>query len=184
MELSVDEERVALAIARKTLEIRLADMRHPEEVELPLPQGGIFSLERAVFVTLRHDGALRGCIGHIEPVEPLWRSICSNAIAAATRDHRFNPVDFEELSSITIEISLLTPPISISSPEEFVIGRDGIILEVGSRGAVFLPQVATEQGWDTTTTLTHLALKAGLHPDGYLSPDAKFRTFQAQVFSE
>jgi AmmeMemoRadiSam system protein A len=184
MFLSEDEKRLALAMARRTLVVYLEEGRIPSRDELWVPGEGVFLENRAVFVTLKESGALRGCIGHIVPVEPLWMSIRANAIAAATRDPRFPKVISREVAELKIEVSVLTPPREIEGPEKFEVGKHGIILELGGYSAVFLPQVAPEQGWDADTTLSYLSMKAGLAPDGWRNPRARFRVFEAEVFGE
>ena len=81
-------------------------------------------------------------------------------------------------------ISILTLPEPIADPLKFELGVDGIILRQGGRGAVFLPQVAPEQGWDQRTTLEYLSRKAGLPADGWRQPGTLFQTFRAEVFGE
>ena len=90
----------------------------------------------------------------------------------------------DELKDITVEISVLTPFHEVPGPEAFVPGKHGIYIEKGLRGAVFLPQVAPEQGWDRAQTLSHLCQKAGLPPDEWRKPGMKFFIFTAQVFGE
>ena len=90
----------------------------------------------------------------------------------------------DELAAIEIEISALTPPVPVSSYRDIVLGRDGIIMKKGSHQAVFLPQVAPEQGWDLPETLRHLALKAGLSGEDWRDPDTEFLVFTAEVFEE
>jgi AmmeMemoRadiSam system protein A len=86
---------------------------------------------------------------------------------AALRDRRFTPVNAAELPALDVEVSVLSPPRPIASPEEFTVGEHGIILERDGRRAVYLPEVAPQQGWSREQTLTHLALKAGLPPDAW-----------------
>jgi AmmeMemoRadiSam system protein A len=105
------------------------------------------------------------------------------AIQAAFNDPRFQPVTQEELKDIEIELSVLTPMKSISKPEEIVVGRDGVLMSQGGRSAVFLPQVAPENGWGRTEMLDNLCLKAGLS-SGCWKRSARFQVFQADVFSE
>ena len=144
---------------------------------------------RGAFVTLRERGVLdptghprlRGCIGTIEAREPLYRSVVRNASHAALDDPRFAPVRAGELPGLSVEISALTPMRPVAGPGEIVCGRDGVLLERGSHRAVFLPQVATEQGWNVTQLLEHLARKAGLASDDWRG--AKLSVFQAEVFS-
>jgi len=182
--LTVEEERLALFMARRSLELALTENRLARPEELKVPPTGIFREPRAVFVTLKKQAALRGCIGHILPAEELWQSIRSNAVSAAVSDNRFARVTAAELAGLEIDISVLTVPADIPDYTHFKAGTHGIILELSGRRAVFLPQVAVEQGWDGATTLTHLAMKAGLTPDGWRNPAARFKVFEAQVFSE
>lgn len=119
------------------------------------------------FVTLKRHGDLRGCIGSIEPREPLYRAVLENGDNAARHDPRFRPVQASELKDLDVEVSVLTPPRPIAGWEEFRVGEQGIILSKGGRRAVFLPEVAVEQGWTREETLTHLARKAGLPADAW-----------------
>ena len=107
-----------------------------------------------------------------------------HAIDAAFNDPRFPPLTAKEFGKIRIEISALTPPKPVASYRDIEIGKHGMVLELGGRSAVFLPQVAPEQGWDLATTLTHLAYKAGLPGDAWRDARAKFTVFEAIVFHE
>ena len=89
-----------------------------------------------------------------------------------------------EFPRIRIEISALTLPVPVASYRDIEIGRHGMVLELRGRSAVFLPQVAPEQGWDLETTLTQLARKAGLPGDAWQDPRARFTVFEAVVFHE
>ncbi len=179
--LILEEQVLALRIARRTLEGYFEEGGLPEFEELGLEGHDVFLEKRAVFVTLHSGGLLRGCIGHIEPLEPLWKSIRSNTVSAAVHDNRFTPLTLGELEGLELEVSVLTPPVPLDDPLEFEVGRDGIIMELAHFRAVFLPQVAKEQGWDRQTTLEQLSRKAGLDFEGWKRPDAKFEVFQAQV---
>ncbi|MBZ5638732.1 MAG: AmmeMemoRadiSam system protein B [Acidobacteriia bacterium] len=144
---------------------------------------------RGAFVTLEEPAGaprerlhLRGCIGTIVPHEPLYRSVIHNAVEAALRDPRFPPVGPGELDRLAVSISALTPIFPVAGPEAIVIGRDGVVLERGPNRAVFLPQVAPEQGWGVRELLEHLALKAGLPRDGW--KDGTLSVFQAEVFGK
>ena len=179
-----DLQRLALRLARATLEAYLADGTTPDAAALGVPPEGPLRQVRGAFVTLEREGRLRGCIGHIVGRVPLWQSIRDNAIAAAVRDSRFPPVDRAELDQLDLEISVLTPMRDIPGPDAFEVGRHGVVLSVGRHRAVYLPQVAPDFGWDAPTTLGHLSRKAGLPPDGWRRPDARFQVFEAQVFAE
>jgi AmmeMemoRadiSam system protein B/AmmeMemoRadiSam system protein A len=139
--------------------------------------------KRAAFVTLKKRGELRGCIGHMATDQPLAQVVGSMALQAAFNDRRFPPVRADELDSIEVEISVLTPAKPVSGPGEIVVGRDGVVLSKDGRSAVFLPQVAPEQGWTRDEMLDQLCRKAGL-PAGSWKEGARFSTFQAEVFHE
>jgi AmmeMemoRadiSam system protein A len=134
-------------------------------------------------VTLHKRGELRGCIGEIAPDRELHRVVRDHALNAAFKDPRFTPLSPAELPEIVIEISALTPPVEIESWREIEIGRHGVVLSKNGRSAVFLPQVAPEQGWDVETTLKYLSQKAGLPPDAWRD-GARFEVFEAVVFGE
>jgi AmmeMemoRadiSam system protein A len=135
------------------------------------------------FVTLKKHGQLRGCIGNLTSEGPLCRLVGAMALQAALNDRRFSPVQLGEMSQIEIEISVLTPMQTVANPSEIVIGRDGVVLTKGSHTAVFLPQVALEQGWSREEMLDQLSRKAGLAP-GSWRQGANFEVFQAEVFHE
>ncbi|MEO5369597.1 MAG: AmmeMemoRadiSam system protein B [Magnetococcus sp. DMHC-1] len=135
------------------------------------------------FVTLKKNGELRGCIGHIQPVRPLFEAVMENAVSAALADTRFKPVTRDELQQLTVEVSVLSPMRPIASLDEYQVARHGIVLIKNGRRAVFLPEVATEQKWDRDTTLTQLARKAGL-PDDAWKDNARFEVFTTQTIHE
>lgn len=136
---------------------------------------------RGAFVTLHEGGRLRGCIGTLEARLPLLEAVAANARAAAVGDPRFAPVTPDESSKLTLEISALTPLREVPGPGGIELGRHGILLGKSGRQAVFLPQVAPEQGWDLPTTLAHLCRKAGLPVDAWRE-GARLWVFEAEVF--
>jgi AmmeMemoRadiSam system protein B/AmmeMemoRadiSam system protein A len=178
-----DDHKNLLALARGTIGFYLRNNQVPTPEDLKVPVSEAMKVKRAAFVTLKRNGALRGCIGEIFPSQALYKSLIVNAINAAVNDRRFIPVMLDELKSIKIEISALTVPQPIESYNLIRLGTDGIILRKEGRVALFLPQVATEQNWTLAETLTHLSLKAGLPADGW-KKDATFEVFQAEVFGE
>jgi len=135
------------------------------------------------FVSLHRHGALRGCIGHVEGDRPLAELVGEMAVAAASQDPRFPPVSEDELDGLTVEVSILSPPVP-ARPEAVVPGEHGVILRRGGRMGVFLPQVATEQGWDRPTLLAMLCRKAGLPEDSWRDPGVRLEVFRAQVVHE
>lgn len=179
-----DEDRdTLLKLARETIEYYLAKGKVPNLADLEITVPEHLRENRAVFVTLTKHGQLRGCIGELLPVQPLFQSVIFNAVQAAVKDPRFPDVETSELDDIEIEISVLTVPEPVGSADDIRIGVDGVILQKRGRRAVFLPQVAPEQGWDVEETLTHLALKAGLNANDW-KHGADFLVFQAEVFGE
>ncbi len=181
--LSEHDQQTLLALARQTIVHYLTHHRAPTPEDLGIQITSPIQNKRAAFVTLKKHGQLRGCIGDIMPTVSLYQSIINNAIHAAIRDTRFEPVTSAEVKDLHLEISALTVPIPVASYKDIRIGDDGVILQKDSHSAVFLPQVAPEQGWDVRQTLTHLALKAGLPSDAW-QENARFLVFQAEIFKE
>ncbi|MCX8092662.1 MAG: AmmeMemoRadiSam system protein A [Candidatus Goldbacteria bacterium] len=145
----------------------------------------VLNEKRGAFVTIHNKGELRGCIGLIEGTQELYKTIIEMAIESATSDPRFPPLTPDELNDIDIEISVLTPLKKIKSIDEIILGKHGVIVKKGFRSGVFLPQVATETGWDKKTFLEHLcAGKAGLSKDAYLDKNTEIYIFEADVFGE
>ncbi len=155
------------------------------------PRGADQERRRGVFVTLnrkdpaeiRSLGKLRGCIGQPEPTFPLYYGTVEAAIDAALHDPRFEPVKAEELPRLEIEVTVLSPQRKIASWREIRIGRHGVVLRKGGRAALFLPQVAPEQGWNVEQMLDALAEKAGLPRDAWRE-GAQLSVFTGQVFEE
>ncbi|MGB9637368.1 MAG: AmmeMemoRadiSam system protein A [Microgenomates group bacterium] len=174
-------QKEALTIARKTLEKYLSDRQIPSFS----PKAEVLKKPLGAFVTLKKNKQLRGCIGTFEPKDPLYTVIQKMAIAAATQDPRFFPVSKEELNDIKIEISVLTPKTKINNWRKIKLGKHGVVIQKGFRSGTFLPQVATETGWNLEEFLSQLCTqKAGLPPDCYKDPTVNLYTFKAQIFEE
>jgi len=137
---------------------------------------------RGAFTTLHNQGELRGCVGYIFPVRPLYRTVADTAASAALHDSRFPPVTADELPQLTIEISVLSLTQPIAS-EDIEIGRHGLLITYGSRRGLLLPQVPVEHGWDATTFLEQTCHKAGLPEDAW-QHGATIEGFTAEIFSE
>lgn len=172
-------KRALLSLARKTITEVL------ESDALPLPRSADPALNaaRGAFVTLKKNGQLRGCIGHMSADRPLQKTVGAMAVQAAFNDRRFTPVGAEELEELQIEISVLTPYEPVPDPEAIRAGIDGVVIRQAGKRAVYLPQVAVEQGWSREKMLEHLCRKAGLPADAW-KEGAQLMTFQATVFSE
>jgi uncharacterized protein (TIGR00296 family) len=190
MSLSLDDGRAAVRLARKTLE---SHVRGTTGGPAPRPSG-VLAEKRGVFVTLNvlEGGAkqLRGCIGYPEPIKPLGEAV-QDVTIYASEDPRFPfPVTPEELDRIVVEVSVLTLPQEIRAPNrrdlpsKIRLGVDGLIVSNRFTSGLFLPQVATEQGWDQETFLSEACGKAGLPFDSWLKEDTKIQAFQAEIFSE
>ena len=150
-------------------------------------------LENAgVFVTLSKypKRELRGCIGYPEPIYPLNEALILSAKAAALEDPRFQPLREDELDSIVVEVTILTPPEEIvfddpeELPEKIEIGRDGLIAEFGHYRGLLLPQVPVEYRWDREEFLAETCMKAGLGRETWRTGKVKFYKFQGQIFAE
>ena len=173
------DRKYLLGLARETIS-RFLTMKM---VPLPRLSSPVLREPRGVFVTLKKRGDLRGCIGRMVPDRPLAELVGAMALQSAFEDPRFSPVTPRELADLEIEISVLTPMKPVSGPNDIIVGRDGVLLQKGGKSAVFLPQVAPEQGWGRDEMLNHLSQKAGL-PSGAWRDGASFSTFQAIVFGE
>lgn len=186
-ELSQEEGKRLLAVARKTIEDRLLERK----TEGCLDEGVIprFAERRGTFVTLTMGGALRGCIGHIIPQESLIEGVRVNAINAAFRDPRFRPLSRQEWERTKIEVSILTEPKPLDYTDgEDLLGKlrpgvDGVIIKKGYHQATFLPQV-WDQLPDTKEFLSHLCLKAGLDGQTWKKDKLEVLLYQVQAFHE
>ncbi len=180
--LNQSAQKEALSIARQTLAEYLVSGKiptyRPTNPDLQKPLGA--------FVTLRQaQGELRGCIGQFEPKEPLYQVIQNMAIAAATQDFRFSPVNIGELKDISLEISVMTPKRKVNDWEKIKLGIHGVVVEKNGHSGTFLPQVATETGWNLEEFLSQLCWqKAGLPHEAYKDPATNLFVFEAQIFQE
>ncbi|MHC4222805.1 MAG: AmmeMemoRadiSam system protein B, partial [Planctomycetota bacterium] len=159
--LTEEERQRLLALARGTLRhwFRFNKIPTPETLGIEITE----SMQRpsGAFVTLKRKGQLRGCIGQIYAMGPLHKAVMRKVVDSAVHDNRFAPVEPSELNDLEISISALTEPRPVTSREEIVLGRHGIILDKADRRSLFLPQVAPEQGWNLEQTLSQLSRKAG-----------------------
>lgn len=188
--LTEEEEKLLLRIARDSLETYVRNGILLELDGYPLTER--LREKHGAFVTLRRNGELRGCIGYTKSIEALAEAVRDNAVNAAARDPRFNPITPEELDEIEIEVSALCPGKTPDSPfievhdiNDIMIGRDGLYLQAGPRGGgLLLPQVPVEQGWDLQQYLNGLCRKAGVPDGAWKQAGSKLYRFSAQVFSE
>jgi AmmeMemoRadiSam system protein A len=186
--LTEDEGKYLVSLARKVISAYLEDgeVLQPEPKDVPSKK---LVEKGACFTTLYENGNLRGCIGSLEREKPLVFDLVDNALNAALRDPRFQPLEKEELENIRISVSVLTEPVKYE-PEsaqdllDFLVpGKHGLIIKRGWARATFLPVV-----WETLKTkeefLSHLCMKAGLLPDSWKEKGMEFFVYEAQEFSD
>ena len=176
----IKETQQAIELARWTLNSYvkgLSNVPQPELTDL------YFNEKAGVFVTLKKDGMLRGCIGIIQPTDILTRNIITSTRNSALNDQRFPPVRSEEVDELEIEVSILSL-LRESKLEDIEIGKHGLIVEGNGKSAVYLPQVATEIGWTFDQWLDSLCDKANLPTRYWTEKEAVFKTFTAQIIKE
>jgi AmmeMemoRadiSam system protein A len=179
--LNVPQRKQLLTLARESIAAVFAGKR-PElaaesfDADLRRPSGA--------FVTLTENEELRGCIGSIEPVAPLYQAVSQSAINAAFRDPRFESLRSDELPAIHVEISVMGPIEPVTDINDIVVGRDGLIIRRGGNAGLLLPQVATEYGWDRETFLQQTCHKAGLPRNAWREAGTTIEKFAAEVFGE
>ena len=188
-DLAAADGEALVSLARAVLQSHLSHDTSVAEWFASHPDTGRWQGPAGAFVTLnntgkkaRTDGRLRACMGVIEAEQPLIDAVVQGAVWAA-RDPRFPPLEIEELAHAEIEVSALSPMHGVRSYRFIEVGTHGVLLTKDGRRAVFLPQVATEEGWSRDEMLDHLSLKAGLQRKAW-QHGATFQVFTAQVFKE
>lgn len=174
-----EEKLKLLQLSRNVLENELNNKSHDLE-----NNNKKFEKKRGVFVTLKNRGNLRGCIGYIKPIDTIWNSVIKMTKSAAFNDPRFTSIRTGELDNTNIEISILSKLIKISEIDDIKVGRDGILIQKGYSSGVLLPQVATNNKWDSKTFMENTCWKAGLSKDCYKDDGVDIFRFEADVFSE
>jgi AmmeMemoRadiSam system protein A len=180
MAIEPEDRKELIALARQAVESAVAHLRPPR----PRRTTGVLGQMRGCFVTLTNKGALRGCIGTFQPERPLVEMIVEMGRAAA-RDGRFvsNPITPAELPHLTVEVSVLSPLEQTREPEKLEVGKHGIYVTSGFSSGCFLPEVATDQGWNAIEFLSYCCShKAGLPPDAWRMPDTSVYLFTSEKF--
>ena len=180
MELTNDEKKILLKAARQSILSAFGEAEKPEINYTAYP---LLKQKMGAFVTIKIDEELRGCIGYIVAIKPLFDTVCETARAAAFNDPRFKELTREEFDKIKIEISVLSLFEPIKSYDEIELGKHGLLMEEGGR-AVLLPQVATENNYTREQFLTALCHKAGLYGEYWKETKLKLKVFTATIFSE
>jgi uncharacterized protein len=176
-EFSSEERAILLRLAHDAIESALD--RRRISLDPPLPHLGE---PRGVFTTIYLHGSLRGCVGYVFPVTPLYRAVAETAQAAASEDNRFHPVTREEAPHLEVSLSVLSP-ISAIEADQVIIGKHGLLLSKAGHRGLLLPQVPVEHQWDRVTFLEQTCRKAGLPADAWKT-GATLEAFMAEVFGD
>ena len=178
-QLTEADQQLLLQIARDAVRNYLS-LQSPR---LPDATPAVLNEPHGVFVSIHQGDRLRGCIGNVHPVSPLYRSTAECAIAAAVGDPRFMPLTGAELELVEFEISVLSPMQRVLDIGEIEIGKHGLLVEKRGVRGLLLPQVAAEYGWDRERFLQETCRKAGLRLDDW-KQDATIMYFSALVFGD
>ena len=176
-EYSAEERRFLIKLAHESIRAALENRDLDTE-----PLNSHLEERRGAFTTLHLHGELRGCVGYVFAVYPLYRTVAETAQAAAFKDIRFPPVSPAEAPHLSVEISVLSPLQAIS-PDEVEVGRHGLVITLGTRRGLLLPQVPVEHGWDQITFLQQTCRKAGLPLDAW-QHGATLESFTAEIFGD
>jgi uncharacterized protein len=159
------------------------DLRETDQRKIPHgPPSAHLAEPRGVFTSLYLRGELRGCVGYVLPVNPVYRAVAETARAAAFEDERFPPVTREQAPHLEVELSILSPPQPIS-PDAIEIGRHGVLITMAGQRGLLLPQVPVEHNWNSVTFLEQTCRKAGLPLDAW-KKGATVEAFTAEVFGD
>ena len=174
---SQDERAVLLRLAHDSILSALEG----REISFEPPTSHLAE-PRGAFTSLYLRGELRGCVGYVLPITPVYRTVAETARGAAFEDTRFHPVTLPEARELEIELSILSPPQPIE-PEAVEIGRHGLLISMDRWRGLLLPQVPVEHHWDRITFLQQTCRKAGLPLDAW-EKGATVEAFTAEVFGE
>jgi AmmeMemoRadiSam system protein B/AmmeMemoRadiSam system protein A len=177
--LSQKDKTLLLEIAKETIKCKVKGVKCPE-YEIT---SDVLKENRGAFVTIKKHGKLRGCIGYIQAIKPLYQTVQEMAEAAALHDNRFPPVTEEELDGLEIEISVLTPLKKITDVNQIQVGKHGILIRKRYYSGLLLPQVATENNWDRSKFLEQTCFKAGIYDKNcWKDKDTEIYIFSAEIF--
>ncbi len=178
--LTPEERKFLLSLSRETIVCWFKEGKLPNAN----PISDKVQQKLGVFVTLRADNKLRGCIGYVEAIKPLYLAVLDMTKSAAFGDPRFPPVSKSEINDIQIEISVLSPLVKIEGPEQITIGKHGLVVQNGLAKGLLLPQVAIEWDWGQIQFLKQTCAKAGLSFDAWKDKDTDIYIFSAEIFTE
>ena len=176
-EFSGEERKLLLKLAHEAI---LASLEHREPLLSSVPTH--LAERRGAFTSLYFRGDLRGCVGHVYPVDSLYRTIAETARAAAFEDFRFSPITLDEAAELEISLSVLSP-LRMVQPEQVEVGKHGVLISLHQHRGLLLPQVPIEHGWDRITFLEQTCRKAGLPLEAWQT-GAQIEVFTAEVFGD
>jgi AmmeMemoRadiSam system protein A len=176
-----ESQRRLVALARRTLE-SFVRMAHQTDEAMDDPY--LQAIDYGAFVSLHANGELRGCIGNCTPDAPLFETVIEMTKAAASRDHRMEPVRAVELAAIRIDISVLSQMERVEDPLALEVGTHGLYIACDDRRGVLLPQVPAQHGWDIQKFLEQTCRKAGLKKTAWQDPATMICSFTALVIEE
>ena len=190
IKLTDEDRRTALKIARYALESIVYDdvQPSPQEVAAIFELNDALTQKVGVFVTIKTGrGAntpkeIRGCIGYVTGVMPLYMALIDLTYYASREDDRYKPICAEDMNKICLVISVMSPLIRCT-PDDVVVGRDGLVLDYEDNRGVYLPQIPIENGWDKPKFLEELCIKAGVSTDKWKDEKSILHRFTAQVFN-
>lgn len=190
MNIDKQTQKCLLQIVEQTLFYILDNKKLPTVQQLPVSKTALYnecssvlSQHCGAFVTLKHHGRLRGCVGCVVANRPLVEQIIYQAHNAGFNDQRFVPITHQDMRDMKLEISILTPAKKVNSHNQIKIGQHGIIIEKNNKRALFLPKVAREHGWNLEQTLSRLCDKAGLDVNEWRA-GADYEVFEAFEFKQ
>ena len=178
-----EQKKTLLKVARDTVTAAVAG----QKPQRPQTSDPAINAHCGCFVTLKNKDELRGCIGQFISDKPLIELVGDMAAAAATGDPRFlaEPITPKEVNRLDIEISVLSPLKKTTDPLSLRLGTDGIYIKKGYASGCFLPQVATETGWNKEEFLSYCCShKAGLKPDAWKDKNTEVYLFTADIIEE
>lgn len=180
---AVDEAARAQLLALARTAVAVASRARPTDaLDAAMHEASATDLRASAFVTLVEDGELRGCMGILDPVRPVHDAVAEAAACATRADPRFRPVAPEELARLEVDVSVLGPMVPLADPLAWRIGVDGIVVQLGSRRGLLLPEVAEENGLGKVEMLDIATRKAGLPAGAWREPGAQVFAFRTERF--
>ncbi len=179
----VDEGARVQLLALARMAVAVASRTEPAPaLDAAMHEASLTDLHASAFVTLTEDGELRGCMGILDPDRPVHDAVAEAAACATRTDPRFRPVAPDELPRLEVDVSVLGPMVELNDPLAWRLGIDGIVVQLGGRRGLLLPEVAAENGLDRVAMLDIATRKAGLPHGAWRDADARVSAFRTLRF--